>query len=216
MIRLIGFDLDETIGNSVPLCIECFRRALEPFAGRVLPDHEITANFGLSEIGTFMRMVPDHISEAYESYIAWYLELHPVMCPAPFPGIPELLFSLKNSQIPLVLITGKGDLCCELTLNQYGLGTFFDAVRTGDPVKSNKAANMRSLLAQYHCSPSEMLYIGDAPSDITASRECGVTCLSAAWAPGVDLAVQQNLNPDNICRTVSELVQRLHDLGIQF
>jgi len=52
------FDLDGTIGNTLPLCVTAFREALESLAGRPLSDAAIMATFGPSEEGTVMALVP--------------------------------------------------------------------------------------------------------------------------------------------------------------
>ena len=50
MIKLIAFDLDGTIGETVPMCIRAFEKAVSPYAGRTLSEREITQTFGLNEL----------------------------------------------------------------------------------------------------------------------------------------------------------------------
>ena len=40
---------------------------------------------------------------------------------------------------------------------------------------------MSQLMSKYNIQPSEMVYIGDEFSDITACSKVGIRCLSAAW-----------------------------------
>ena len=56
MIKLIAFDLDGTIGETVPMCIRAFEKAVSPYAGRTLSEREITQTFGLNEVG-MIKMV---------------------------------------------------------------------------------------------------------------------------------------------------------------
>ena len=58
-IRGVLFDLDGTLGNTLPVCIGAFRRAVEPFAGREVSDAEIVATFGPSEEGTVHVLAPE-------------------------------------------------------------------------------------------------------------------------------------------------------------
>ena len=60
MFKGIIFDLDGTIANTLPLCIEAFRKSIEPLANRALSDEEIIATFGPSEEGTIMALAPLH------------------------------------------------------------------------------------------------------------------------------------------------------------
>ena len=78
------FDLDGTLGDTLPLCIAAFREAIEPLAGRKLSDKDIIDQFGPSEEGTIMALIPQHYDEGMARYIEAYTRLHP-MCPAPFP-----------------------------------------------------------------------------------------------------------------------------------
>ena len=51
MIKLIAFDLDGTIGDTVPMCIRAFEKAVSPYAGHMLSEREISQTFGLNEVG---------------------------------------------------------------------------------------------------------------------------------------------------------------------
>ena len=41
MIKLVAFDLDGTIGDTIPMCIKAFRQAVSPYAGHLLTDREV-------------------------------------------------------------------------------------------------------------------------------------------------------------------------------
>lgn len=56
MIKLIAFDLDGTIGETIPMCIKAFKQAVSPYAGHVLSEREIVQTFGLNEEG-MIKMV---------------------------------------------------------------------------------------------------------------------------------------------------------------
>ncbi|MGQ1947507.1 HAD family hydrolase [Geofilum sp. OHC36d9] len=58
-IKAVIFDLDGTLGNTIPLCIEAFRKSIEPLIGKKLSDQEITSTFGPSEEGTIKVLVSD-------------------------------------------------------------------------------------------------------------------------------------------------------------
>ena len=46
MIKLVAFDLDGTIGDTLPMCIQAFKEATQPYAGRELSDEEVVQTFG--------------------------------------------------------------------------------------------------------------------------------------------------------------------------
>lgn len=90
MLKAVLFDFDGTVGNTLPLCIAAFQKAITPLAGRSFSEREIVATFGPSEEGSIRALIPQFYEQGVEGYLHYYRELHS-MCPAPFPGIPELL-----------------------------------------------------------------------------------------------------------------------------
>ncbi len=209
MWKVIGFDLDGTIGNSLPLCIETFHRILKKYTNRSFSTEEITACFGINEIGLFHKLLPLQAEQAYSDYIGLYQELHSQYCPEPFCKMPDVLLDLKEKNIPLVLITGKGPECCNITLAQYGMTDFFMKKYTGSPTNVNKEKHFINILETFHCSPKEFVYVGDAVTDALSAAKAGVACLSAGWAEGTDIAALEKVNQGNVCITIEQLRERL-------
>lgn len=58
-IKLAIFDLDGTLADTLPLCIQAFRQSVEPLINRSVTDSEIIATFGPSEEGTIKQLAPD-------------------------------------------------------------------------------------------------------------------------------------------------------------
>ena len=115
-LKAVLFDLDGTIGNTLPLCITAFRESIEPLVGRTVTDDEIVATFGPSEEGTIAVLLPEQRGEGLESYLRRYEALH-CRWPSPFEGMPEILSYLKTKRIFVGLVTGKGRRSTQLTLN---------------------------------------------------------------------------------------------------
>ncbi len=101
-------------------------------------------------------------------------------CFVQFP-LSDLLKALKQSGVLLLLATGKGPECCQITLEHWGLQDMFAATCCGGPDRLNKAEHLKGLMAQFHLAPADLCYIGDALSDFTACAAVGVRCLSALW-----------------------------------
>ena len=204
-LKSVIFDVDGTIVDSLPLCVEAFRLAVEPMAKRTIPEEEIFSAFGPSDEGTLRVFVPDAVETCMEQFLHHYRQLHPVMCPKPFDGITDILDWLKSQQIPIGMVTGKGPRSLAVTLEVLGLEHYFDTIETGSPLRANKPECLRKVLETFQLSPSEAVYIGDSPSDITACREVSMPIYSVAWAKMVDLPKLQALQPEKIAHTVEEL-----------
>lgn len=62
MIKLVAFDLDGTIADTIPMCIEAFKQAVSPYASKILSKDDIVKTFGLNEEG----MIKEVVSEDWE------------------------------------------------------------------------------------------------------------------------------------------------------
>ena len=72
-IKGVIFDLDGTIGDTVPLCIKAFRKAIEPLIERLVSDEEIIATFGPSEEGTIMALASQFYEEGVTNYLKYFI-----------------------------------------------------------------------------------------------------------------------------------------------
>lgn len=208
MIKLVAFDLDSTVSDTIPLSIEAFEKAVSPYAGHTLTREEIVETFGLNEMGMVKRVLKDHWEEALNDYYKNYEAFHG-MCEAPFEGIVPLIQRLKEKGITVALITGKSKKSCEISLDKFGIRQLFADVMTGSEYKVSKKDSMVTLMEKYGVTPEEFIYIGDAVSDVTASKEAGVQCYSAAWSDFADKEALEKVNPGYVYESVAGLAREL-------
>ena len=203
MIKAMIFDLDGTIGNTVPLCIKAFRKSIESFMTRNITDEEIVATFGPSEEGTIKVLIPEHYEEGVKQYLHYYKEFHKE-CPKPFDGIVEVIRELKKKGILVAMVTGKGRKSVDITLEQFGMVGLFECIEAGSVSGSRKCEGITCVIEHFNINPEEAYYIGDAPNDIIAARYAGVEIISAAWADMVCVEELKRLNPYKLFRTIKE------------
>lgn len=202
-IKGVIFDLDGTIGNTLPLCIEAFRQSIEPLALKRLSDADIIATFGPSEEGTIQTLVPDHYEQGIVNYLQFYESLHD-LCPSPFPGITELLDLLKEKGVRVAMVTGKGKHSTVISLKRFGLEGYFEQIETGSPEGPVKAAGIAAVLRRWKdLDKASVVYVGDAPSDITASRKAGVAVVAAAWAETAEPEILAAMQPDQLFDSIT-------------
>jgi HAD superfamily hydrolase (TIGR01549 family) len=203
-IKAVIFDLDGTIGDTLPLCIKAFRQSVEPLIGRSVSDAEIIATFGPSEEGTIMALAPNHYDKGVADYLQHYETYHD-MCPSPFEGIEELLKTLKDTTIRIAMVTGKGKYSTAISLKQFGLENYFEAIETGMPSGPRKPEGIQLVLNHFSdLAKEEIIYVGDAPSDVTASRRVGIPVVAAAWAETAEPEKLKELQPDEIFYTIAD------------
>ncbi len=57
----------------------------------------------------------------------------------------------------------------------------------------------------------EIIYVGDASSDIIASRKVGVPVVAAVWAETAEPEKLKELNPDELFYTITDFTNWLYD-----
>lgn len=211
MIRLVAFDMDGTVADTVPMCIEAFREAVSPYAGHLLSEEEIVQTFGLNEIGMVGMVVKENADKALIDFYIKYEELH-AQCTSPFPGIISLINMPKQNNIIVALVTGKGKTSCGITLNKFRMEDTFSDVMTGNAVKNNKKDSLVALKEKYHLTEDECIYIGDVVSDVAAARAAGMKCLSAGWGASADIPKLNEVNEGNVFLSIGEVHAYLRKL----
>jgi len=212
-MRLNGliFDLDGTLGDTLPVCFRAFRHAIFEFTGRSLTDQEIRATFGPSEDGIIKRHVPDRWQHCLELYVEAYRNEHEDSRD-PFPGIHDALSRLGDRGVRRAVVTGKSIVTAEISLEAMRIREYFDTVEGGAPEGDVKAANIQRVLESWRIPASEAAYIGDAPSDMDAAHKTGVVALGAGWAPGTNVEALIDRRTDAMFRSVSEFIEWLDSM----
>ncbi len=192
-LKVVIFDLDGTLGDTLSLCGEAFCRCTEELTGRRPTLEEVIRFFGLSDrgvLGGLLGMSADAPTLPIERLVAHYRALHHKLAPAPFPGAVEMLQQLRAHGLKLALITGKEHYTAEPTLDIFGMQGLFDWRAYGCPYRNIKDDCLRACLSQLQLAPQEVVYVGDAPSDIELCHAAGVRIINAAWADTAPLMTE--------------------------
>lgn len=208
MLKAVMFDLDGTLGDTLPLCIAAFEKSFLSAAGEAVPRERICSSFGPSEEGIIRALAPHRAEETIEAYLRNYEEMHD-MCPAPFEGMVEVLEFLAGRGVVAALVTGKGPRSAEITLSRYGVKPYFSDIEAGSPDGDFKDAAMMRIMRRHGIEPAEALYVGDSVQDVHSSRRAGVRVFSAAWAGTADRAALENAAPDAIFDNIGDFMDRL-------
>lgn len=210
MLKVIAFDFDGTLADSVDFCLEVFDIVFARYAGEKAPCREdIYQHFGMNEAGVLRYFFGKPFPEAEKDFYTLHRELHSKMCPDVFPGCRALLDFLREKEIKLAILTGRSETTCNISMEVLGLSDYFVSFQYGSPEKNDKAAQLRNLMQQYSLQPDEIVYIGDAVSDAESSHAAGVKCLSAAWAKSARIAELEKINPGLVFTSVTAMQEYL-------
>ncbi len=218
-IRTLVFDFDGTLADTLPLCVEAYRRITEEYTGTRPSAAEVESFFGLSDrgvLGGLIKIHPDapELAAPLARFVDIYKELHPSIAPSPFTGVMAMLATLKEKGYRLALITGKEDFTGIPSLEYFKMLPYFEYCGYGEPDFNAKSLRLRELMAHFQLQPDELIYIGDAPSDITSCREVNVPIINAAWAEESDRYADDciALNPTYRISNIAELQELLLSL----
>ena len=148
MFKIVAFDMDGTIADTIPMCIQAFQNSISPYVDHELGEKEIMKTFGLNEIGMVKSVVTQDWESAIKDFYDQYEQLHDKVTEM-FPDMLRLLMFLKKQKIVVALITGKGEKCCAITLRKLGISNIFDEILCGSERAANKKENMEYLLCKY-------------------------------------------------------------------
>ncbi|MBR4107764.1 MAG: HAD hydrolase-like protein [Akkermansia sp.] len=185
MLKAVLFDMDGTLGDTLPLCIESFRVCVQEVVGTKPSAEEVVSHFGLSDrgvLGKLLGMDPESPELPVTHFQKVYERLHPELAPAPFPGAVEMLLALKAAGLRVGLISGKEIYTAGPTIRRYGMEGIFEWCGLGVPSHNCKHERLAEVMQLWGLHPEEMIYVGDAPSDIELSHRAGVRIINAAWA----------------------------------
>lgn len=180
-LRGILFDLDGTLANTLPICVQAYRQAAEQTAGRPYTAEEITTYFGATEEGIFQKLLPDQWQAGVQRYYDVYAQLQ-AACPEPFSGMREVLTLLQERGVCMAIVTGRGAFNTHRTLEFLRVAHFFDIVAVGEVNKVVKTQAIRDILKAWNITPQEAAYVGDTDTDMQEAHAAGVLPIGACWA----------------------------------
>jgi phosphoglycolate phosphatase-like HAD superfamily hydrolase len=194
-IRGLIWDVDGTLSDTIDLCVEGLQVAIEEFGGRSYTKREIIGMFGPTEEGILRNVVGDAWPDAIATYLRVYKRGHDdggVW----YPEIIDVVSELRMADVPMAVVTGKGESACAITLATLGFEGVFDPVACGSMEGSVKAVEISKIVEAWGFDSSAVAYIGDSPSDIDDSHAAGVVAVAAAWKSDADLSQLVPRRPD--------------------
>ncbi|HEX5757605.1 MAG TPA: HAD-IA family hydrolase [Thermoanaerobaculia bacterium] len=182
--RLLVFDWDGTLMDSVGTIVACARAAICELGLDPPEDGVIRATVGLGLRETVERLRPGCDEALFERIVGAYrTHWHGTYRDLPllFPEVRELLAELAAAGYLLAVATGKSRRGLEHALEQSGLAGRFHATRTADEAPSKPHPRMLwDLLEELGARPDEALMVGDTTHDLAMARSAGVAAVGVA------------------------------------
>ena len=176
-IRLLVFDWDGTLMDSIGAILACTKRTIRDLELGELPDDTIRNTIGLGLRETVEVLSPGCDEAQYGRILARYREHWFAVyrdLPLLFDGVPPLLKSLADDGYLLAVATGKSRRGLDYAMAQTGLEGLFQATRTADETFSKPHPKMLfDVFEELGVRPEEAIMVGDTTYDLEMARNAG-------------------------------------------
>jgi len=133
-----------------------------------------------------------------------------------YPGIGEMLETLKSRDYKLGIVTNKGRdfefegqrIGCLNELKEVGIAHYFSTIVGFEDVTEQKPhpEGVKFALHQLCSKPQETLFVGDSAADIGAALNAGCLSCRATWGTGDDARLPQSLKAHYTVKAPEELL----------
>ncbi|TEA74211.1 HAD family hydrolase [Allopusillimonas ginsengisoli] len=211
MKKLVLFDFDGTLADTAPDLAEAAnkqraRRGLPPLPYEDLRPYASAGARGLLKAGLGMSPEDDDYDACRRQFLEDYqsdMTRHTTL----FPGIPELLATLRRHDYAWGIVTNKMEYLALPLVAHLGLADECAVTVGGDTTAHSKPhpAPLLHAAEKTGFSPQHCIYIGDDHRDIIAGKAAGMGTVVAAYGYcGLDTALN-GWEADAIASTPQEL-----------
>jgi len=184
-LRLIVFDWDGTLMDSVARIVACIRAAITDLELEPREDTEIRNIIGLGLREAIEQLYPGcgerlqaDMSAAYRYH---FLEANPTPSSL-FEGAAATVADLHAAGYLLAVATGKGRRGLDKALRETELEARFHATRCADETVSKPDPLMlNQILDELEARPEETLMVGDTEYDMQMARNAGTAALAVSY-----------------------------------
>jgi phosphoglycolate phosphatase len=176
-LRLLVFDWDGTLMDSISTIVACTRAAVSDLGLEPPADHIVRGAIGLGLRDSMQRFYPTFDESLFEPMVERYRH-HWVESfrdePLLFGGAVEALSQLAQQGFLLAVATAKSRRGLARELERTGLEPLFQATRTVDEAPSKPHPGMLlGLMEELGTRAGETLMIGDTQWDLQMAQNAG-------------------------------------------
>jgi len=184
--RVVLFDLDGTLLNSIEFILECFRHSFEVCGLPPKPDA-----YWKRTIGTPIRQQLDdweYGAEKLEEVLTAYRHHNSTYHDeriAAYDGVKDLLIALTQQGIRIGVVTSKSRAGARRGLETTGLSPFVHELVSVDDVTRGKPdpEPVLTAVARFRADPGRTFFVGDSIHDMLSGRAAEVRTVAALWGP---------------------------------
>jgi phosphoglycolate phosphatase len=184
VIKLIMFDLDGTLVNSIVDITNALNYAIEPYNLE-----KMTAERTVGMVGEGLTMLVKKMlggenaaimPDVMDRFMRYYSE-HLTEFTVPYPGVPETLEKLADYR--KAVVSNKREALSKRLLEALKLSHYFDVILGSDSVGERKPSPkpILQILQMVKVNPDEAVIVGDSDYDIDAGRAAGIKTIAVTY-----------------------------------
>jgi phosphoglycolate phosphatase len=216
MYKLVILDFDGTLFNTKEAIHYCLRQSLIHFNYTHVSDEELkqTLNKGITLEETYKTLIsPDLTAAEIARMVTYYREIYNgsagICKTLPYPMVQETLQELHDNGCEMVVISNKGELAINNSLNHFKVANFIklvvgNSVASGMKPKPDPMVFHEIVTKQFPVQPEDVLVVGDTPADIHFARNIGAKSCWASYGYGL-VPDCQTAKPDYIIDDFQQL-----------
>lgn len=215
MYNTVIFDLDGTLLNTIEDLADSVRYVQNKFGWEIHSTDTVKNHVGNGIRNLIKLSVPDgfenpQFEEAFQTFRTYYQE-HCQIKTCPYPGIMQLLKTLKEKGYKMAIVSNKAHAAV-LELNENLFKEYIEIAlgeNEAGGIQKKPAPDMVNLaLEKLGSTKSEAIYVGDSEVDKATADNSEMDCILCQWGFR-ELSLLQKLAPKAIISHPLELVNIL-------
>lgn len=204
MLKVILFDWDGTICNSIPNIKEAYKNTGSRINLSHFPYEKLRQLIGVPTRIQANIICPSNPDLFVEIYGEEYKKLPNADI---YEHSKETISDLTELGYKIALVTSKTRNSVTKNLNTTGLYEYFDFLVCGDEVENPKPhpEPILKALEYYNIEPSEAIYIGDSLHDINSAKAAKVQVIGVTWGAKYKDEIEAG-NPDYIATSWDNVI----------
>ena len=189
MKKLLIFDLDGTLGDTVPTLTESMNAVLAEYSYPLVDDAHICRSLGNGMEQLCRRCVPAKFHDepsVYLPFLACYKEQYAknyLNIDEPYAGLAEAIAELKSRGYTIATLSNKPHrYTVDIVEKLFGKG-YFAEVRgmiDGVPIKPDPTSFL-DIVGKLGFTPENAVMIGDSDPDVCVAKNAGADCIAVSW-----------------------------------
>jgi len=193
--KLVIFDWDGTVMDSVPKIVTCLQNTAKQLGIDIPTEQQAKDVIGLSLVKATEALFPAHLhlnDELVAGYKAQYRELDVTPTPL-FADVETVLNQLSDAGMQLAVATGKGREGIDRLLKESGLGKYFVNIKCSDDAKSKPSPDMlEQILREQDIAKHDAVMIGDSQLDMAMANAAGIACIGVSFGAHSKAQLEQH------------------------